>query len=110
VKITFAYDKRTGPPHPVIPLIESAFSERGGLLATVASARRDCAEKDIGHDTVDGKDADILLGGEAPDRYVLDMKKILWNPDRRELTVSYIPQEEAVAVDYKSLDCDKVNP
>jgi azurin len=107
MKITFAYDRRYGPPYPIIPLIESGFSEKSVALSSTVVKKRECKEEDLAFDTVDGKDADILLGGEAPDRQVLDMQKILWDPDKRALTVSYLPQEDAKVVDYKSLDCDK---
>jgi hypothetical protein len=111
VKLTFAYDKRFGPPHPIVPLIESGFAEKQGLLALTASARRNCAEKDIGTDTLEGEEAARLVGNFAPFGYVLDVKKMTWHPDKRELVTPYIPQEEAMAVNYKTgLDCDKVTP
>jgi hypothetical protein len=110
MKIVFAYDKRYGSPYPVIPKIESGFTGKDKDLDSIVKLR-ECKSEDIGIDYVDGEDADLLIGNQAPFRQVLDLAKITWDVEKRVLEVSYIEDITTKPVDYKAgLSCDKVRP
>jgi len=88
--VAFCYDKMIGPPHPIIGTLESEsiwFQDR-----KLAQTAKDLGvnSDDVGRAMVTKDKAELLLGiTGVPDKQVIDLANITYDPKTDELTMVY---------------------
>jgi len=92
-RLSFCYDERTEPPHPIIGSLETETFSNKGSLCEQTSLQTGISMNDIGIGEVYGDDAEKLIGNSGvPAGNVIDLANIRWTPDTKTLTMAYKPE------------------